>query len=60
LKVPVKSIAPDEAEAHFGWLAMFMGLDLSASSDLTQQKLNWTPAGPELIADLDAMDYSQA
>jgi nucleoside-diphosphate-sugar epimerase len=60
LKVPVKSIAPDEAEAHFGWLAMFMGLDLSASSALTQQKLNWTPAGPELIADLDAMDYSQA
>ena len=60
LKVPVKSIALHEAEAHFGWLAMFMGLDLSASSTLTQQKLNWTPTGPELLADLDAMDYSQA
>jgi nucleoside-diphosphate-sugar epimerase len=25
LKVPVKSIRPAETEAHFGWLAVFMG-----------------------------------
>jgi hypothetical protein len=59
LKVPVASIKPEEAEAHFGPLAMFMGLDLSASSAITQKKLNWKPSGPGLIADLDEMDYAQ-
>ncbi|ADV84916.1 SDR family oxidoreductase [Terriglobus saanensis] len=60
LKVPVVSIKPEEGEAHFGWLAHFAGHDLSSSSALTQQKLNWKPTGPGLIADLDGMDYTQA
>jgi hypothetical protein len=59
LKVPVVSITPGEAGAHFGWLAMFMGLDLSASSTITRKKLNSKPTGPGLIADLDGMDYTQ-
>ncbi|WP_277185376.1 SDR family oxidoreductase [Caballeronia sp. BR00000012568055] len=53
LKLPVKSIAPEEAQAHFGWMAMFVALDMPASSALTQAKLNWHPKGPSLIADLD-------
>jgi hypothetical protein len=32
LKVPVQSLAPEEAQAHFGWLGMFAGMDLPASS----------------------------
>jgi nucleoside-diphosphate-sugar epimerase len=60
LKVPVVSITPEEAEAHFGWLALFAGLDMPSSSAVTRQKLNWKPTGPGLIADLDRMDYSQA
>ena len=60
LKVPVASITPAEAEAHFAWLAMFVGLDLSASSAITRKKLNWKPTGPGLIADLDAMDFAHA
>jgi nucleoside-diphosphate-sugar epimerase len=59
LKVPVASITPEEAEAHFGGLAVFMGLDLSASSAITRGKLDWKPTGPGLIADLDGMDYAQ-
>lgn len=55
LSIPVKSIAPDEAQAHFGWLAMFAGLDLPASSELTRKKLGWQPTGPGLIADLDEL-----
>lgn len=55
LKVPVKSIAPEEAPAHFGWLAMFAGLDLPASSELTRRKLGWVPTGPGLIADLEQL-----
>jgi len=59
LKVPVKSITPDEVEAHFGWLAMFARLDMPSSSAITRKKLGWKPSGPGLIADLDGMDYSQ-
>jgi nucleoside-diphosphate-sugar epimerase len=59
LKVPVVSITPEEAPAHFGWLAPFALLDVPSSSALTQQKLKWKPVGPGLIADLDHMDYTQ-
>ena len=60
LNVPVVSIQPAEVDAHFGWLALFAGLDMPSSSAMTQHKLNWKPTGPGLIADLDGMDYSQA
>jgi nucleoside-diphosphate-sugar epimerase len=57
LKVPVKSLSPEEAQAHFGWLAMFAGMDLPASSTRTQERLGWRPTGPGLIADLEKMRY---
>ena len=60
LKVPVVSIKPEEAEAHFGWLAAFAKMSMPSSSALTQQKLEWKPAGPDLLTDLDRMDYTQA
>ena len=57
LGVPVVSLTPEEAADHFGWLAMFMGMDMPASSTWTQASLNWTPDGPDLITDLKAMSY---
>ena len=57
LNVPVVSLTLEEAPAHFGWLAMFAGLDLPASSALTQQRLGWHPTGPGLIADLEQTRY---
>jgi nucleoside-diphosphate-sugar epimerase len=60
LKVPVVAMSPEEAAAHFGWLAPFAGWDMPASSALTQQRLGWRPTGPGLIADLEQMRYSQA
>jgi nucleoside-diphosphate-sugar epimerase len=60
LKVPVISIEPEGAEAHFGWLAHFARVDMPSSGDLTQQKLNWKPTGPGLITDLDGVNYAQA
>lgn len=60
LNVPVVSLSQDEAADHFGWLAMFAGLDLPASSEWTRAHLGWQPTGPGLIADLKQMDYSQA
>jgi nucleoside-diphosphate-sugar epimerase len=60
LKVPVVSKSPEEAGEHFGWLAMFMGVDLAASSEVTRQRLGWHPTGPTLIADLEHMRYTEA
>jgi nucleoside-diphosphate-sugar epimerase len=58
LKIPVKSIAPDEAQAYFGWLAMFAAHDAPASSAQTRKKLGWQPTGPGLIADLAELRVS--
>lgn len=60
LGVPVRSLSPGEAAGHFGWMAGFAGLDMSASSALTRERTGWTPTGPGLLADLDAMDYAAA
>ncbi len=57
LKVPVVSLSAAEAPAHFGWLAMFAGYDMPASSALTRERLGWEPTGPGLIADLEGMSY---
>ena len=60
LKAPVISVSPEEAPAHFGWLAAFAGRDLPASSAITRKRLAWQPAGPGLIADLEQMRYFEA
>jgi nucleoside-diphosphate-sugar epimerase len=57
LKLPVVSIKPEEAPDYFGWMAMFVGLDMPASSAWTQARLDWHPSGPTLIADLDEARY---
>jgi nucleoside-diphosphate-sugar epimerase len=58
LGVPVKSISPNDAADHFGWLGGFVGLDMSASSEWTRRVLDWHPNGPGLLDDLKRMDYS--
>jgi len=60
LGLPVVSVAPAEATAHFGWLAMFADRDVPASSDLTRQQLGWRPTGPGLIADLEQLHLVEA
>ena len=60
LKVPVVSLPPEKAQAHFGWLAMFAGFDMPASSAQTRNHLGWNPTGPGLIADLENMQYFHA
>lgn len=60
LKLPVESIPPEEAGAFFGWLAMFAGRDMPASSEQTRKKLGWQPTGPGLIADLEQLHVSDS
>ncbi|RJG41597.1 SDR family oxidoreductase [Mesorhizobium sp. DCY119] len=60
LKLPVKSIALEEAQAFFGWLSMFAAHDMPASSAQTREKLGWQPTGPGLIADLEQLRFAEA
>jgi nucleoside-diphosphate-sugar epimerase len=60
LKLPVKSIPPEEAEGYFGWLAHLAARDMPASSAQTRKKLGWEPTGPGLIADLEALRVPDA
>jgi len=58
LKLPVKSITSEGAEAFFGWLAMFAAHDMPASSEKTRKMLGWQPTGPGMIADLEQLRIS--
>ena len=57
LAVPVVAKSWDEAGAHFTWFAHFAALNVTASSKQTQERLQWRPALPGLIADLDQPHY---
>ena len=57
LGVPVASLTTEEAAEHFGWLAMFVGMDMPASSTWTQATLDWKPTGHDLITDLMSMKH---
>ncbi|HWD00788.1 MAG TPA: SDR family oxidoreductase [Candidatus Sulfopaludibacter sp.] len=60
LNVPVVAKSPEEAGEHFGWLGVFVGVDVPASSALTQERLGWRPTGAGLISDLDHARYFEA
>jgi hypothetical protein len=60
LNVPVVAKSRDEAANHFGWFAMFAGMDLPASSQRTRELLGWQPKQPGLIADLEHGTYFQS
>jgi nucleoside-diphosphate-sugar epimerase len=57
LGLPAVSVAPEDAEAHFGWIARFFSIDLTASSARTRELLGWTPTGPTLFEDIAAGAY---
>jgi nucleoside-diphosphate-sugar epimerase len=56
LKLPVVSISGGEVADYFGWMVMFAGADLPASSAVTQKRLGRKPVGPGLIADLEHLE----
>ncbi|WP_330177555.1 SDR family oxidoreductase [Streptomyces sp. NBC_01498] len=57
LRVPVASVNPEDAPAHFTWLSPLLGLDSPASSALTRELLDWRPSRPGLLEDLDQGHY---
>jgi len=59
LNIPARSIAPEAAAEHFGWFAHMAAIDCPASSQWTQQQLNWQPTHPALLADIENGIYTQ-
>ncbi len=57
LKLPVVSKKPEEAFDHFGWFAMFAGMDNPSSSAITRKALGWEPKEVGLLADIDRPGY---
>jgi nucleoside-diphosphate-sugar epimerase len=58
LDLPVKSVAAEDADDHFGFVASFFEMTMTASSERTRALLGWTPTGPTLVEDIEAGAYS--
>jgi nucleoside-diphosphate-sugar epimerase len=54
LDVPVVPLLAKDAAKHFGWLAPFAAADNPVSSQMTRERLGWTPRHSALIKDLAA------
>jgi len=57
LDVPVASKSQDQAAEHFGWIELFFGMGVVASSTLTNERLGWRPTHVGLIHDLESGTY---
>jgi nucleoside-diphosphate-sugar epimerase len=57
LDLPVVSIDPEGAAAHFAALSGLVGLDNPTSNERTRELLGWTPTHAGLIEDLDEGHY---
>ncbi|MFE3942711.1 SDR family oxidoreductase [Streptomyces sp. NPDC059118] len=58
LGLPVDSVAPQDAAAHFGVVGSFFASTMTASNNATRRLLSWEPTGPTLLADIDAGAYT--
>jgi hypothetical protein len=57
LNVPVVSKSREAAADHFGWIALFFGIDAPASSAQTQERLGWRPKQSDLLTDMQESGY---
>ena len=51
--IPVISISMEEAQSHFGPVAVLIDSDMSATNTITKEVLSWNPIGPGLLSDLE-------
>ena len=57
LDIPTKSVAPEDAPEHFGFMAHFVALDSPVTATITRDLLGWEPTGPSLLEDLGQDHY---
>lgn len=58
LGLPATSLTPEQADGHFGGLAMWVAGNGPASSERTRAVLGWQPKQPGIVADIERPDYS--
>ena len=56
--VPTASVTAEELTAQLGFIGRIYGADIPASSQLTRQRLGWSPTHQGLLADIAAGYYS--
>ncbi|MGH3298618.1 MAG: hypothetical protein ACRDP7_43190 [Trebonia sp.] len=57
--MPTVSISAADAADRFAFLGPCVGVDNPTSSEVTRKFLDWHPAHPGLIEDLDEAHYFQ-
>lgn len=55
--VPARSLTLEEADAHFGPLAMWVGNNGPVSSKWTRHTLGWSPQQIGIVADIERPEY---
>ncbi len=60
LGIPARSIAPEEAEAYFGWLAFFISIDNFTQVNTVTAGLGWQPTQLGLLDDMIQNGYFNA
>jgi len=60
LGIPLEPRTPEDAEAHFGPLAKFVGANRPTSSARTREELGWSPRERGLLDDLEQGTYLPA
>ena len=58
--LPARSLTPEEAEQHFGPLAVWVSNNGPVSSEWTRDTLGWTPTQIGIVADIERPHYSLA
>ena len=56
--IPTASVTAEELTAQLGFIGRIYGADIPASSQLTRQRLGWSPTHQGLLADIAAGYYS--
>lgn len=57
LNVPLVSKCLAESEDHFGWMALFAGMDVPSSAERTKARLGWQLTQPGLLSDINDPNY---
>jgi len=57
LSLSVVSISQEQTAEHFGWIGLFFGMEVVASSALTREALGWRPTHVGLLDDLERGTY---
>ncbi|MCE7064872.1 SDR family oxidoreductase [Dyadobacter sp. CY326] len=59
LNIPVVSVPAQEASEHFNWFSHMAAIDCPASSEWTQQQLNWHPGNVALLTEIENGVYTK-